>query len=220
MTDFISLFAIDVEPDTAGMADRTIERGPAHPSHLKKADLSEHLRMIELEFSGRTVLEFYHAGLIIHIRRNIHADIHFQRFLSLWTDHTDFLLQKLNSRWLVSACDTLADMSQDSTERAAALSGTLFVNTVKLYETERRALNITSTDYEPIDGQVQLFDGLSAFWLGKGNMVFNLMQRMAEPFPEALIAPQIVRELVRRMRRNDTVFSRFAAVHQFEPTGW
>jgi len=57
----------------------------------------------------------------------------FQRIIS---EHTDQICSELNTRWLVSVCDTFADHGQTPAQRAIGLAGSLLANTVKLYETE------------------------------------------------------------------------------------
>jgi hypothetical protein len=73
------------------------------------------------------------------LRRRIDLETNLARTRMLWRSEAPFLVAKLDSRWLVSACDTIIDHWHEPEERALALAGTLFANTIKLYETERWA---------------------------------------------------------------------------------
>jgi hypothetical protein len=88
-------------------------------------------------FRGRSELEYAHAALIVLMRLGMEVSHSWRRFCELWSDSGSFLLQHLNSRWLVSACDTIADHDRDRAQRALALAASALVNTVRLYETER-----------------------------------------------------------------------------------
>ncbi len=219
---YAALFPRDAEPDTGKMCATTLDAGARQMSSGKKSDLHEHMNMIAREFSGVPVLLFFHAGIIVHLRRRIDVDINLNRFNQLWSDHSEFLLRNLDSRWLVSAADTIADYSADESERAGALAATLLVATIKLYETEHIALDIVPTRCRPITGGIALFDGLTAFKIGRGDMVKNLFDRVdrvvsAEPRGVAL---RILKELLGRARRHDTVFRRLAEVHEAKKTSW
>jgi hypothetical protein len=55
----------------------------------------------------------------------------------MWAEEAHFLAKALNTKWLVSACDTFADHSNDDAERATALLAATMIKTIKIYETER-----------------------------------------------------------------------------------
>lgn len=216
----IRLFHRDHDVDLESLANHIMNIDSYERSIGVLGDLNDHLRMLAREFSGQPALLYYHAGVTVHIRRRIDIEINTARFLRLWHRHGDLLLQQLDSRWLVSACDTLMDVSEDANERAIALAGALFTNTIKLYETERTITGQTGTSYAPLTQPVPLVDGLTTFMVGSGDMVANLMRRSQMPFPDHLLAPRILRELIARARRHDTVYRRFALVHQNEATRW
>jgi hypothetical protein len=187
-----------------------------------KADLREHFTMLKLEFGGKTELEFYHALLIVLIRREIDLSESVVRFKNLWAAETNFLVKNLDSRWLVSACDTITDYWPSSEERALAASASLFANTCKLYETERWATGQSRgrKAYRPIEGRVPLHDGMSAFTIGDGNMLFNLHRRVRGVCKTESVAGSIFIELLRRASECDTVYGRFRQVHNNDATRW
>lgn len=194
-----------------------IEGDEAIPSRGRKADLTEHLSMLRREFVGKPRLHYEHATLCVLARRRIEPSINVPRFFALWHDYQDALLASLDARWLVSACDTFLDLSNDPAERQAALAGTLFMNTIKLYETER-AQGSSTTALQPMSGAQPLFDGLTTFVVGHGDMVMNLLNRVADVRKDDPLPARITHELVRRARADHTVFARIAAAHVKEAT--
>ena len=188
--------------------------------------LDEHFRMLSREFVGCSELELYNAFLTVLIRRQLGGPELVRRFLQLWNTDADFLATNLDFRWLVSACDTLCDHATDVSERALALSVVLTVNTIKLYETERilapNALPqaVAAGTVTP-QGRLELFDGLSAFMVGSGDMVANLYRR-ATGLAVQVSGPagRILREMLTRLKIHPTVYKRFRDCHVKPSTLW
>ena len=180
--------------------------------------LDEHLTMLEKEFSNSSMLEFYHVWLIVNIRREINLKHNIEKFFILWAEESDFLLKRLDSRWLVSASDTIIDCSCDDTEIATSMSVVLFANTIKLYETERLILSSKKSDTLEA-GLIELFDGISAFRIGHGDMIFNMMERLASK-EVATVSQKILMEILHRVHRFDTVYQRMANQHINLTTAW
>ncbi|WMS43219.1 polysaccharide pyruvyl transferase family protein [Acuticoccus sp. MNP-M23] len=183
-------------------------------------NLDRKLEILWAEFQSRPIICWIHAALTVHIRRGINAEINAARFFRLWERHGDILLRELDSRWLVSACDTIIDISKDPAQRALALNGSMLVNTVKLYETERILIGQEASPYKISEESRTLFDGISKFGAGRGNMILHLQQRMLDVSSDGSLAASLVRELARRLARHDTVFRRFAAIHTNDKTRW
>ena len=192
----------------------------AEYSHGRVQDLQQHLKMIEKEFVGQSRILLFHAEKIIRIRRKIDTEKNFDEFDFIWHSATEFLLESLDSRWLVSACDTIADHHPDGHERTVAASAALFANTIKLYETERWATKAGDIVQRPtVDARVALHDGMSAFVIGTGDMIQNLIRRLMLNTGNS-ISSQILKELVRRVHTHDTVFNRFLDEHVSKTTDW
>ncbi|ESY53105.1 MULTISPECIES: hypothetical protein [unclassified Mesorhizobium] len=187
----------------------------------RKDDLAEHLDMVRQEFVGRTEIEYTHAALIVLLRRGIAEKRSWKRFQQVWEECGPFLLQRLNTRWLISACDTIADFSPDRAERALALAGSLLMNTIKLYETEIWMKATEAKEYERIpQGGMTLFDGVTPFMVGAGDMIANLNTRVQSLCEKQTIASNILQEIFRRIHVNPTVFQRFQALHTSDLTKW
>jgi hypothetical protein len=206
-----------------------VNEGEAESSRGRLEDIDDHLRMIAREFSGQPMILFYHAWLIVHIRRG--QLVKAAEFQNLWKSEPDYLIQHLNSRWLVSACDTFADIGQNDGETQLALATTLMMAVIKLYETEKCGYQVRQSFFSMISKKRQadkpspfvseLFDGLTTFAVGNGDLIFNLLVRtksVSERTPS--IIGQILTELLRRLHKNDTVFKRMRDRHTYEGTRW
>lgn len=220
MTKFINkTFLLNGDINT--LKNERVERGPSIYSFGIRADLEKHFDMLAQEFSGRSFLELHHAELTTLIRRGVEREAALQRFWKIWDLEREFLVKNLDSRWLISTCDTIIDWSENSEERAFACAGTLFMNTIKLYETERLTALIKDTDQlESPRGRVALFDGLSTFKVGRGDMVRNMLSRIHKSAQNDSLAGRVVLELISRANINNTVYFRFRNRHENTNTGW
>lgn len=171
-------------------------------------DLQQHFDMLEREFAGQSCLKLVHARLIVLIRRERETATVYEHFCRLWDEHAEFLAETLNTRWLVSACDTICDHSADQAEVRVAAMCSLFSNTLKLFETERLLSAAPPPNLGRRVGGVPIFDGMTAFAAGRGNMVANLLARVDGAFQTDTRTGMIGRELVTRALSSDTVFAR------------
>lgn len=179
--------------------------------------LDEHLAMLAREFAGASQLEYLMACTIVMLRRGIEVPKHLARFRRLWFWHGRFLRTRLDSRWLISAADTFVDFPRSSTEQACAMAAVLLGSTVKLYETERLMTRASSGDSGQRIGRwprnqelpAALFDGLTSYQVGCGDMLKNLEVRFERVVRQRGPAPAILGELMNRMKTHDSIFSRF-----------
>jgi hypothetical protein len=219
------LFAPTDDPDLETLKNSVVDAGERSFERGRTSDLTEHLLLMSREFSGKSQLEFFHAATVVFIRRRLNLPETADRFWRMWRAEGDFLASRLDSRWLVSACDTIIDTANDQGERALAIAGTLYANTMKLYETERLALgtrHLGPENYDTGTGDArhELFDGVTAFNLGRGDMIAKLMRRLDRKVNRNRVAGRILVELIGRAHRSDTVYSRFAAAHERPKTAW
>jgi len=189
-------------------------------------DLLDQFGRLRRQFGGQPKLMLLHAALIVLLRRQIsvpQAATHFRR---LWSEQGNLLVNQLDLRWLVSACDTFADHPRNDAEKARAMLASSLVNTVKLYETERKALGYPQIDSAKAaavvaDSPGLLFDGLTRFNVGGGDMVANLIARLARCNADRKDPVQIlVIETINRVLRHPTVFRRFRDLHRGKNTKW
>ena len=196
-------------------------RMPGHAPKLafgRISALDEHLGMLAREFAGASHLEFTLACTIVMLRRGIEVKRNLARFRRIWFWHARFLCSRLNSRWLISAADTLVDFPRNRTEQATAMAAVLLGSTVKLYETERRLTDSEAMGAsrpplprsDPNQPPVELFDGLTAFQVGCGDLITNLNTRLTLfcSGRRRNTATRILDELMHRMRTHDSIYAR------------
>ncbi len=179
------------------------------PSSGKHFEVSKQFEMLEREFVGQLRLKLVHAQLNVLLRRNTMVRHVYSHFCELWSGHADILLDSLDSRWLISACDSICDHSADPGEATTAILISLFVNSLKLAETERLLSLPSKPDLSLIRGRTPVFDGMTAFMPGGGDMPRNLLLRLDKTLQPETLLGKIGRELINRVLSSDTVFSRF-----------
>ena len=224
-TETSQQFTPQSDPCLADLRNRVVEGSTPESSYGRKNDLSEHLAMLEREFAGQPMLALFHAATIVFLRRGLNHAGCAKRFTRMWTQEADALLTMLDMRWLVSACDTFIDISEDPMVLRTAALGTGLVNIAKLYETERVAegtTQIAPEDYDLslVQGHYPLFDGISAFRAGSGEMPSKLLDRFDKVLRGNDPCTMIVRELIARLTKSDTVFKRFSQIHTRAETRW
>jgi hypothetical protein len=172
-------------------------------------------------FVGQSALTFKHCVLIINIRRDRELQRSVDAFFLLWSEEAHFLTKTLDIKWLVSACDTFADYSGDDVERATALIGAAIVKTIKIYETEElfRFKRLAPAEW-PEYKATHLFDGLSSFNIGYGDVVVNLKKRIKNLVLRGTPAALILEEIFERICVHNTAFSRWRDEHTHDPTRW
>jgi hypothetical protein len=207
-------------PDLEALKRTRVPGQEKHGLVGRKPALDEHLACVRTSFAGEPQIDFYHAALSVLIRRGMDTPLAIERFEQLWSEQGDHLLASLDSRWLVSACDTLMDWARNPLERAIACIGSTFMNTIKLYETERLGSGTIRTPLQEFAHPAPLFDGMTSFSVGRGDMIHNLRKRTAAVCAGDTTAGKIVLELLKRADRADTVYRRLAELHQVEETRW
>lgn len=206
-----------------GMKTDLVDLGQPVLSRGSAKDFQQHLATLRQEFSGQPELAFHHAMLIVMIRREFEAENTFAQFESLWLQHGDWLLENLNIRWLVSACDTFADHSKDSTVRALALATTLLTNTFKAYETENIMMHHIAVQYDPQlvslvqQKAIPLVEGMSCYTIGTDDTLRNMVWRMKD-IAAPHITGKILLAIFNRMSKIPSAFSRMRTMHTREKT--
>lgn len=203
----------------------TVEAGEPEQTRGSTKSLDQHLQNLRREFSGQSALLLHHAELIVLIRREHNVAETYQKFRQLWIEQGVFLRENLNMRWLISATDTFAAHDTDMTVRAVGMMTTGLANAVKMYESERYLSHVKDAPMKPeriaeVQNElVPLFEGMSCFTVGTDDTLRNMVWGM-EPFMAVEPVGPILREIWGRFQVNDTVFSRFKALHSREKTSW
>lgn len=211
--------------DLSCLKETIIDFGDAEQTRGSTKSLDQHLENLRREFSGQSELLWYHAKLIVLIRREFQTSQQYAEFRSLWEQEGDFLRENLNIRWLVSATDTFAEHDADPAVRAVAMMASVLVNTVKMQESERFITHAAELSVDPArvatlqEELVPLFEGMSCFTVGTDDTLRNMMWRL-HPFMSVEPAGPILDEIWRRLQVEDTVFNRMRLLHRREKTRW
>jgi len=195
-------------------------------THGSSDSLDEHYIALRDEFVNQSELCYTHAKIIVLIRRDFETKNHYSLFEQLWKEEKDYLLKNLNTRWLISATDTFADLSNDDAIKSLSVACSCLLNTVKIQESERFITNFDSykDDNEKItrldnEERIPLFDGTSVFKVGTDDTLRNMRWRI-DKAAKINIAGEILLEVFLRLQVHDTVFKRLKDKHKRSKTGW
>ena len=195
-------------------------------THGSSDNLDEHFIALRDEFIGQSELCLTHAKIIVLIRRDFEAKNHFALFSQLWNEEKGYLLKNLNTRWLISATDTFADLSDNDAIKSLSIACSCLLNTVKMQESERFIANLDSNvdDKEKItrldnEERIPLFDGISVFKVGTDDTLRNMRWRI-DKAAKINIAGEILLEIFLRLQEHDTIFKRLKDKHKRNKTGW
>ena len=190
-------------------------------------NLTIHLDNLRREFVGHSELAYHHATLIVLIRRGYQVDKEFKKFEQLWYEQKDFLVNTLNTRWLISACDTFIDYSDDEHLKALLMNAVMLVNTIKLQESERFLIkaadcSVDTSRYQSLQNErLALFDGVAGFAVGTDDTLRNMrwrLDKLAQAHPLGILLIEIFERV--QKPNADTVYSRFRNLHTRDKTAW
>ena len=215
--------------DIPSFKTKTLPRTPVRSLEQRRKEerVIRRLKNLKEEFSEKNYLEFFHAVTIHFIRNRLNLQHCLSNFWTIWNEEAEFMISHLNSRWLVSACDTIIDHSEEPDEVATAITAILFMNTIKLYETERfvqpqavsDGFDMQQADLAMLSRQTYLFDGMLIYTIGRGDMIKNMLDRIMT-HSNSRIASAILKELIRRAATHNTIFKRLREAHTQEKTRW
>ncbi|MHA3915319.1 sulfotransferase family 2 domain-containing protein [Halovulum sp. GXIMD14793] len=190
--------------------------GPTWPQ--RRPNLRKHFLRLQPEFAGKPRLAHLFACTIVTIRRS-NGTAGLDLFFRIAEDYHPQMQHDLNARWLVAVCDTFADHGRTPQQRAIGLAGSMLMNAVKLFETERHQYH-PKRPWPPksrIPGEAHLFDGLLAYWTKKGDLVDNMRKRVTDIAALDPIAGPYLVEIMQRVETNDTSFQRLAQLTGDDP---
>ncbi|MGH1353573.1 MAG: glycosyltransferase family 2 protein [Thalassovita sp.] len=168
-------------------------------------------RELAKEFHDRPALLHLHGLLIAHSRR-VDQPAHFPAlFCRLWEEESDFLLEHLDARWLVSAATTFGDHGVTSVQRQLGQALSVLFNMMKLYETERLYSGHPSD--RPFSLSQRSDKGLAmqmdAFSLTGGGLDVNMLGRLWLQAEEDPVMQPLAQRLLTLLIEDDkTVFRR------------
>jgi hypothetical protein len=157
-------------------------------------------------FVGRPAIVYAHTAAVILIRRKIDLAENTAFFNQIWTEAGCHLVKCLNTKWLLSACDTIIDYGETECDRAYALAGSLLLKTIKLYESELISRQAFQNELVAIPKQ-ELFDGYYSFSIFQGDLINNLKRRIENIGVESP-SKLILKTIFLRANAENTVYKR------------
>lgn len=169
------------------------------------------LRELTEEFKDLPELMLLHGLLIAHLRRRSAPEHTAALFLRLWSEESDWLLRRLDARWLVSAITTFGDHGATEVQRRVGQSLSLMFGLMKLYETERLYSGTTPDQAfawaKPPKAPLAL--QMDAYALGSGGLDVNMLGRLWQDAQADPVLAPLARHLMELLIADDrTVFRR------------
>lgn len=198
-------------------------------------DLAAHLANIKHQFIGQSELCFYQATLIVLLRRQYKTKETFIEFETLWETETSYLLKHLSLRWIISACDTFVDHTDNTARAAILMNATTLVNTLRVYETKRflQLGSESSSKMKPLindnvdalySGDMPLYDGLTYFRVGFDDTLKNMRDRYKKFYEVDRLATTILLSVFDRLQTSidykSNAFVTMRDLHRSERSEW
>ena len=114
----------------------------------------------------------------------------------------DEICEQLNTRWLVSICDTYAGnclcLGKEGSE---AMSIVVFVNMIKLWDTDLKTRGEQQDDLvdKYCGHQEVLWDGIITYDLRDGDMIVNMVGRLRKSMEEGSVCSKIFETILGRI---------------------
>jgi hypothetical protein len=174
-------------------------------------EVEEHVRVQREQLGEVSDLFFEVVRRIIYLRRGLEVEANFARFDVLVKENVEALVEEMDTRWLVSICDTYMDFGSPVDSRNAGMI-VLLVNLVKLAETERMMLASTAQDGAEVarcgEDIYPLWDGVTTYLISGGDMPRNLFGRLSKLMEPTPVFGRMLEAVVERMREGDTLPAR------------
>ena len=209
---------------TTSMCDLT-----ALSNKPRTKNLESHLDNLKHQFIDQSELCFYHANLVVLLRRNYKTEVTFTEFETLWNTETDYLLKHLSLRWIISACDTFIDHTTDTIRAAILMNVVTLMNTLRVYETknflqlnhESESLTLVTNKVDMLyQGDLSLYDGLTYFRIGTDDTLKHMRRRYENFYDTDKLATTMLLSVFDKLQANNSAFSTLRALHKDEKSKW
>jgi hypothetical protein len=155
--------------------------------------------------------------LIVNLRQGIDPDQNWRALRLIVETQTDQLCRELNTRWLVSVCDTYVDFASDI-ERRNAMLISMLVSLEKVAQSYLMwrvnytdAFNVPAS-HEP--RKIRLWDGMTSMHVEIGDVTNNLFRRLNEILSATPHLHKIYEVVMKRIAENDTVLGTMNRRHR------
>ena len=181
-------------------------------------DVEENIMAIRAEFIGKPEICHVLARHIVYLRRGIDIPYNSIEFFRLVTKYADVLCDHYDTRWLISICDTIADLGTEAQSARAML----IVNLVQ-------CCNIANTVmHKAVDGRInaellqsdikwRTWDGLITADTYQGDMIYNMVQRCNRCIKGDPVLQQIWLEIKQRAKHEQKLVNNVLLMHHEDP---
>jgi hypothetical protein len=146
--------------------------------------------------------------LIVNLRRKIDTETSWAQFRAIVETQTERLCRELNTRWLISVCDTYIDLGTD-VERRNAMFVTMLANLEKVGQTflmwrvnYDRPFEVPG---EHTPRKLRLWDGMTSMHLDIGDVTNNLFRRLHVLLESTPHLQAIFNAVVARLATHETI---------------
>lgn len=160
--------------------------------------------------------------LIVKLRKEVDISNNRLELRNVVEKNIDRICEELDTRWLVSICDTYADFG-DPIEKRNAMLIVQVANFEKLWATNLLMydvkLNPKKLDKLKKNKVIPLWDGMYSFNVNHGDITNNLFRRLNNLMEETSVLNKIYLTVLKRIKDNDTALANLDRYHQrlFEP---
>ncbi|WP_395076534.1 hypothetical protein [Hyphococcus sp.] len=207
------------------MPEEAMKRGPAG----RVDDLDAQFEKVKPDFGGKSELLFYLYCCVIRARRGVDPVRQAEIIRYAFLRHGETLYRDMNTRWLVSFLNTIADHGARG-EAEAARALTTFVHMIKIYESlfltdpqKRRKEFVDdavahSTAHKPFREpanfpKIELWDYMFMMALDTGDVIDNLYNRLEDkryPFVAGAF-----RFVCGQLAASETVYAEILRINRF-----
>ena len=130
-------------------------------------------------------------------------------------NNIDDIVEKWNSRWILSIIDTYADLGTDIEKSNATLISHIF-NSIRMMESYLELCHHPKMDEQYFQDikQLPLWDGFLTFNLRYGNTMENCFSRVEQAVKATPILETLYTELLKRTLTNSNIFATLCDMHQ------
>jgi len=160
--------------------------------------------------------------LIINLRKGKEKERNWIQFTELIENNLKEVCKVIDTRWLISICDTYADYG-DPVARRNAMLVVQTANFEKLWATYLLMydlkLNEEKTEQLKKNKIIPLWDGMYSFNINHGDMTNNFFARVDDLMMDTPVINAIYKTVVQRIKENDTILANLNKYHKrlFEP---
>ena len=160
--------------------------------------------------------------LIVNLRKEKDINKNLKDFSDLIGQNIDEVCKMLDTRWLVSICDTYVDYGDQIISRNALLVvqianfEKLWATNLLMYDVKLNPEKVQKLKNNKI---IPLWDGMYSFNINHGDMTNNFFGRLEALLKATPVIEKIYRTIIERIKENDTVLANLNRYHGrlFEP---